>query len=150
MSLDKLKKEIDKTINSYWNGRLYAQDNSFDFINVSDIIEEALDKAHQDGKEEKLASTYKSSKMYLMGFKDGKEEALKAVEETWIEYKKEKPEFGKLVLIYRDIENGQIYEEIWSEECRFYADMNDITHWKPITYPKKQQTILNTETKTLS
>ena len=63
----------------------------------------------------------------------------------WREYEKEKPKIGKLVLIYRDInEDKQIYVETWSEENERYAELNNITHWKPIAYPRpyKQKGVL--------
>lgn len=54
---------------------------------------------------------------------------------NWIEYNKEKPEKGRLVLIYRDIESRQMYVTKWSDEDELYADWNEITHWCYIEYP---------------
>lgn len=54
---------------------------------------------------------------------------------NWIEYNKQKPDFGKLVLIYRDIESKQIYGVVWNQEEEKYADWNQITHWCYIEYP---------------
>ena len=55
--------------------------------------------------------------------------------EKWRTYKDEKPEKGRLVLVYRDIEIKQIYATIWSDEDELYAEWNDITHWRYIDYP---------------
>lgn len=54
---------------------------------------------------------------------------------AWIEYDKQKPEIGQLVLVYRDIESRQIYATIWSEEDERFADWNAITYWMPLEYP---------------
>lgn len=53
----------------------------------------------------------------------------------WIEYSKEKPKLGELVLIYRDIESKMIYSNVWNEEEERFADWNQITHWAHINYP---------------
>ena len=55
--------------------------------------------------------------------------------ERWRTYKDEKPEKGRLVLVYRDIEIKQIYATIWSDEDELYAEWNNITHWIYIDYP---------------
>ena len=55
---------------------------------------------------------------------------------NWIKYSEEnKPEIGRLVLIYRDIELKQIYATIWTDEEERFADWNSITHWCYIEYP---------------
>ena len=54
---------------------------------------------------------------------------------NWIEYNKQKPKIGQLVLIYRDIESKQIYSTVWSDEDERFADWNEITHWMPLEYP---------------
>ena len=54
---------------------------------------------------------------------------------NWIEYNKQKPEIGQLVLVYRDIESKQIYSTVWSDEDERFADWNEITHWMHFEYP---------------
>ena len=54
---------------------------------------------------------------------------------NWIEYNKQKPENGQLVLVYRDIESKQIYSTVWSDEDERFADWNEITHWMHFEYP---------------
>ena len=54
---------------------------------------------------------------------------------NWIEYNKQKPKIGQLVLIYRDIECRQMYVETWSEESERWAGMNEITHWCEVSFP---------------
>ena len=54
---------------------------------------------------------------------------------NWIEYNKEKPEKGRLVLVYRDIESRQMYVTKWGDEDELYADWNEITHWCYVEYP---------------
>ena len=58
---------------------------------------------------------------------------------NWIEYNKQKPEIGQLVLVYRDIESKQIYSTVWSDEDERFADWNEITHWMPLEYPSAAQ-----------
>jgi hypothetical protein len=53
----------------------------------------------------------------------------------WIEYSKQKPEIGRLVAVFRDIESRQIFVTKWSEEEELYADFNEITHWFYLEYP---------------
>ena len=60
---------------------------------------------------------------------------LKFTTMNWIEYSKQKPEKGQLVLVYRDIESKQIYSTVWSDEDEKFADWNEITHWMPLQYP---------------
>ena len=54
---------------------------------------------------------------------------------NWIKYNEQKPEKGKLVLVYRDIESKQMYVTKWSDEDERYADWNEITHWCYVEYP---------------
>lgn len=71
-------KEILSGFDINWDTK-FANDNE-----KKKWVKRVVDKAHQAGKEEKLSSTYKSSKMYLMGFKDGKAEALKDAEVAYL------------------------------------------------------------------
>ena len=61
--------------------------------------------------------------------------AVKFRKMNWIKYNEQKPEIGQLVLVYRDIENKQIYSTVWSDEDERFADWNEITHWMPLEYP---------------
>ncbi len=54
---------------------------------------------------------------------------------AWIKYIDQKPENGKLVMVYRDIESKQIYVTHWNNDEELYADWNEVTHWAYINYP---------------
>ena len=58
----------------------------------------------------------------------------------WIKYNNQKPEKGRLVLVYRDIESKQIYSTIWDDEDERWAKINDISHWCYIDYPSEDFT----------
>src|SRR5690625_6911893 len=60
---------------------------------------------------------------------------VKFITMNWIEYNKQKPKIGQLVLVYRDVESKLIYSTVWSDEDERFADWNEITHWMPLEYP---------------
>lgn len=56
----------------------------------------------------------------------------------WIKYDNQRPEKGRLILVYRDIESKQIYSTIWDDEEERWAKANDITHWCYLNYPSEE------------
>ena len=53
----------------------------------------------------------------------------------WISCKYKKPEIGKLVLIYVDVEFGKIHSTVWSYDQERMADCGMIKYWMPLQYP---------------
>jgi len=100
------------------------------------IVDSFLVEAkNQDGMDRSLERLNQDRHLAVEALEKLIAESISGERSRWIKYSDKKPEIGQLVACYRDIESKQIFIIEWNKEEERYAEMNKITHWKPMSYP---------------
>ena len=74
--IEKLKEEkLEEYVSKF--RQIPVKDEEIDikkyFLDIKEFISQSIDSAYQAGQEAKLSKTFQSSKMYQMGYKDGRD-----------------------------------------------------------------------------